>query len=58
MDEALYLELREERELLDLLSGKNCMDDTFSEILKLCGGCTRKDLLCEVVYDIKCRLEA
>ena len=55
---AVYPELREERELLDLSSGKNCMDDTFSEILKLCDGCTRKDLLCEAVYDIKHRLEA
>ena len=40
------------------MSGKNCMDDTFSKILKLRDGCTRKDLLCEVVYDIKCRLDA
>jgi hypothetical protein len=40
------------------MSGKNRIDDTFSEILKLCNGCTGKDLLCEAVYDIKCRLEA
>lgn len=58
MDGTLYPELREERELLDLLSGKNCMDDTFFEILKLRDGRAGEGLLCEAVYDIKCRLEA